>query len=244
MYRNCPHCRASNRATDVTCYSCEKPMEGVEEPKSAVETLFDSPTLLGGSSSFGQAPAWHAISAMAGATAFGAGLGLLLEAVQPDLPFGPLVLMLGALVAVVTSFTLGKIQDLPPGLMAPRVLPALPFGLMVGAYLWGLWWSFEPTEGWLGIGAAAGFFVGSPIAFSFGLAGGKSRPLGRVEWTNFLVNFCMAVVFGFFLGIDDFDMAPGIIGGLGLLAGLLAGRVNLWHILSAFNELRSQNSDD
>jgi hypothetical protein len=219
-------------------------MDAVEEPTTGVEALFDSPTLLGGSSSFGQAPAWQAISAMAGATAFGAGLGLLLQALQPNLPFGPLVLMLGVLVAVVTAFTLGKIQELPPGLLAPRVLPSLAFGLMVGAYVWAFWWSFEPSDGWLAVGATAGFFAGSPIAFSFGLAGGKSRPLGRIEWLNFLINFGVAAAFGLLLGIDDFYIAPGITGGLGLIASLLAGRVNLWHVVSALNELRNQNSDD
>jgi hypothetical protein len=210
-------------------------MEPLPEPSSALETAFDGSAEVAGASSFGRAPAWMALSAMAATTISGAGLGLVLEALQPDLPFAVPVLLLGGMVAALTAVVLAKIEDLPPGLIAPRVLPALALGLLVGVYTWGLWWSFDPASSWLAVGATAGFFAGTPVAFSFGLAGGKSRPLGMAEWTNILTSAAVALVFGFLFGIDDPDMIPGIAGGLGLISSLFAGRANLWQLLAALN---------
>lgn len=164
--------------------------------------------------------------------ALGGLLGLGLELTDPDLPFFLEEVLLGTICATVTAFSLGKIQELPEGVIFGRLGPAASYGALVGLCLFAIWWTFDPSAGFIAIGAIAGICSGIPVAVSFGLMGGQSRPLGTLEFGNVLISMAggfgigMLVVLGSEYDMD-FSIIPGIGGILALVPTLFGGRINL-----------------
>ena len=145
------------------------------------------------------------------ATAFGAGLGLSIQLLEVGVPFFLEEIGLGVLCSVVTTYAVGKLKEIPEGLLIPRLIPAALFGMLIGLYLYAIWWCFDPSAGFVVIGAIAGFCSGLPVAVSFGLLGGESRTLGLMEFANIL----SGAVLGFLFAVcatEDFYMGVGFAG--------------------------------
>lgn len=229
-YRQCPHCRANNRTTDTVCYSCQNSLEPPPtEPESTVEVSSGEVARQTG----------QAVLALALAVFFGGLLGLGWEHLPMELPFFLEELLLGIICATATAYVIGKFQDMPHWRLFPRLWPAALFGAVVGTCLYAIWWSFDPAVGGLGIGMWAGFCAGLPVVVSFGLAGGESRPLGKLEFTNFAVSLGVGALFALFIVVeDDPSLFPGFVGVCGLLPTLAGNRVNLWEMMEHFSSER------
>ena len=186
-----------------------------------------------------------AVLAVTLSTVLGGLLGLGLEFSQLEMPFFFEEILLGLICAVSTAYSLGKIQEMPEGLLMKRLGPAAGFGTLVGLCLFGIWWSFDPPVGFVAIGAVAGFCSGIPIAVSFGLTGGQSRPLGRLEFGNVLLSMGLGFVIACFVGLGDeydpgfdFYIVPGISGTLALVPTLFGGRISLAELMAHLDSFR------
>lgn len=169
-------------------------------------------------------------------------LGLVLELTQIEMPFFLEEILLGTLCCVGTAYGLGKIQEMPDGLLFPRLGPAAGFGALVGLCLYGIWYSFDPPVGFVAIGVIAGICCGIPVAVSFGLMGGQSRPLGLMEFGNVLISMAMGFGIACFIAMGDeydpgfdFYLVPGVAGILALLPTLFGGRINLKELMEHLN---------
>ena len=170
----------------------------------------------------------------------GVGMGFGFSFLEFELPFFLEELMLGTICAGATAYCLGKFLDMPDGLIYKRVGPAAGFGALVGLLLFGVWYGFDPSMGFPAIGGFAGFCAGLPVAASFGLFGGESRPIGFFEVTNvgFSAVIGMGIAFWFALEAEEFDFY--FIFGLGSLFGLLptmlGSRIHLGEFLQQFGD--------
>lgn len=168
---------------------------------------------------------------------FGGLIGFGFSLVEGELPFFLEELLLGTACATTTAFCLGKFKDMPEGLLFKRLYPAAAYGALVGCCLYLIWWTFDPSAGLIWVGVIAGFCSGLPIAVSFGLAGGESRPLGMLEFGNVVVSLGLGFLIGVFFGFEDGDyyFIPGFAGLLGLIPTMFGGRINLWEMMQHFD---------
>lgn len=240
-YQNCPHCRASNRSVDLTCYSCSKSLK--TEPASNPEDfLLEAPSLLGGTSEIGNVPAGKPLGAIAFSLIVGAGFGVALELLAQELTLELHAVLLSVLVASLTAVFLTYWADLPPGTGMARALPAALLGGLVGIYLAGVCFAFAPDLSPWTFGAIAGFFAGTPIMVSFGFAGGESRPLGLSELKNFGIDLIGAILLGGLLALETgIELIPGMVGGLALAMMIFGGRVNMWQITRALDRMKGSD---
>lgn len=228
-YRNCPHCGASNRSTDSSCYSCTMPIDAAPAPGAETEPP-------GPQSGGNEVPhiSWpEGILAVALSMLFGGALGYGISILEMEMPFLLEEVLLGALCASVTAWCLSKFQELPEGLAAGRIVPATAYGALVGLCLYAIWWTFDPSAGFVVIGAIAGFCSGLPVAVSYGLGGGENRALGSLEFMNVFISIGVGLALGVFLSfeLEEFYLIPGVAGLLGLIPTALGGRLNLNQIL-------------
>lgn len=233
-YHQCPHCRANNRATDSDCYNCHQAIgELPKEPESSATATEITPAEIAHSMA-------QAVLAIGIATVFGGALGFTWDRIPMDLPFALEQITLGTICATGTAFLIGKFQDMPHWKLNKRLWPAAMFGAIVGLCLYAVWWSFDPAVGGLGIGLCAGFCAGLPVVISFGLAGGESRPMGKLEFLNLGVSLLMGVVVAFIFVLED-DPAnfPGVLGLCGLLPTLAGNRINLVEVVAYINSFDS-----
>jgi hypothetical protein len=160
-------------------------------------------------------------------------LGLGIEITNLEMPFFLEEILLGVLCSSGVAYALGKIQEMPDGLLFPRLGPAAAYGALVGLCLFAIWYTFDPSVGFVGIGAIAGVCCGLPVAVSFGLMGGQSRPLGALEFGNVLLSMAIGAGLAIVVALDgeDFYIVPGFAGILALIPTLLGGRINLKEIL-------------
>ena len=229
-YKNCPHCGASNPSKDRACYSCSKPLDPIPSPESSGEEFVST------SSHSGEVSLFAGFLAISLSTLFGGAIGFGFSMLEFELPFFLEEVLLGTVCATATAFCLGKFKEMPEGLLMQRLLPAAAYGALVGCCLYAIWWTFDPSAGLIVVGAIAGFCSGLPIAVSFGLAGGESRPLGSLEFLNVVASIGLGVLLGFLLGLEfeDFYVVPGAAGILGLVPTMFGGRINLYEILQHF----------
>ena len=226
-YMNCPHCKASNRQADHSCYSCSKALRLQQDSGSTEQVELED------SSDEGVDGSWLLLFVAVGlATALGAGLGLAVQISELELPFFLEELGLGVLCSVVTAYAVGKLKEIPEGLLFPRLLPAAAFGALVGLCLFGVWWAFDPSAGFVVIGAIAGFCSGIPVAVSFGLLGGEGRNLSWLEFANVGAGALLGFVIGAFF-LEDFDLGVGFAGVGGLIPCLTGGRIQALALLMA-----------
>lgn len=160
-------------------------------------------------------------------------MGLAIEITNLEMSFFLEEIMLGVLCSLGVAYALGKIQEMPDGLLFPRLGPAAAYGALIGLCLFGIWYTFDPSVGFVAIGAIAGVCCGLPVAVSFGLMGGQSRPLGALEFGNVLLSMAIGAGLAIFVALDggDFYIVPGFAGILALIPTLLGGRINLKEIL-------------
>jgi hypothetical protein len=235
-YKSCPACGASNRGKDQECYSCNARFG---EAENSPKPVGDTPTKTVNFTSGTEASALAGFVAIALSTILGTGLGYGISLLETELPFFLAEVLLGVICATGAAFALAKFQDMPEGLMAKRLGPAAGFGALVGLCLFAIWWTFDPQAGFPVIGGIAGLCSGVPIAVSFGLLGGESRPLGTLEYMNVLMSLGGGALFAIFIAFEDADfyIVPGIAGIIGLLPTLFGGRINMV-------EVAAQLSDD
>lgn len=229
-YRNCDQCGGSNKASSRKCYNCDASLS--DEPVKELESV-DPHENIGWS----KLPSYSMVLGIALTTAFGGILGMGLSFLSFELPFFLEELGLGALCALGAAYSLGKMLEMPDGLLGPRLLPATLFGACVGLCLFGVWWSFDPSAGFPVIGMIAGFCSSIPICVSFGLTGGESRPIGRLEFINVGVSLALGILMAFLFAVEEFDLdfVPGIARILGLIPTLLGARINLIDIAHMFD---------
>ena len=246
-YKTCQHCGASNRGADKKCYGCGT---GFDAPAKAPSAA-DAAALAGPGAERTQSEALKEVGhsrmvaflAISLSSMLGTGLGFGISLLETELPFFLEEVIIGVLCAVAAAFCIGKFQEMPEGLLYARLGPAAGFGALVGMCLFAIWWSFDPSAGLPVIGGIAGLCAGIPVAVSFGLAGGESRPLGQLEFLNVL----MSMGIGFGIGIlccleyGDFYWVPGIAGILALAPTFLGGRINLNELLAMLPSSRYDN---
>lgn len=240
-YKTCSKCGGSNKSSASKCYSCgdsfieqaaqremrnSEPLISREERKAAFEEASKSMVT--------------AFLAVTLSTIAGGAMGYGLSVLEFELPFFLEEIGLGVICAVATAYCIGKFQDMPEGLLLARLGPAALYGASVGLCLFMVWYSFDPSAGFPVIGMIAGFCTGVPICVSFGLAGGESRPVGRIELMNFGVSMGVGVLMGLWVCMDDGDfyMLPGVMGALGLIPTIMGGRVNLAELMEYFPQSR------
>ena len=238
-FQQCPKCGSSNRASDKKCYSCSEALV-VDPPEvarvtdgeggSAKRLDFLDPTQ---EDTVAHRSAGKTGLAVLMSMVLGGLLGLAIELTNLEMPFFLEEILLGVICSLGVAFALGKIQEMPDGLLFPRLGPAAAYGALIGLCLFGIWYTFDPSVGFIAIGAIAGVCCGLPVAVSFGLMGGQSRPLGLLEFGNVLLSLAMGAGFGIFVAMDsgDFYLVPGFAGILALIPTLLGGRINLKEIL-------------
>jgi hypothetical protein len=232
-YKPCPHCGASNPSQDPKCYSCSKPLDS-PRPTEASDTGSVSAKTTGPTGEVSLLAGFLAISL---SMLLGGVIGFGFSVMEFGLPFFLEEILLGTVCATATAFCLGKFQEMPEGLLFQRLYPAAAYGALVGFCLYAIWWTFDPSAGFVVIGVIAGFCSGLPIAVSFGLAGGESRPLGSLEFTNVVVSVALGALIGVFLGleVEEFSVVPGAAGILGLVPTMFGGRINLYEIFEHFD---------
>lgn len=233
-YMSCPHCRSSNRAEDESCYSCDKPLHPdrlpdylqPEEGSEAVTTT---------SSRAGNQQWLPFLVSIILTMTLGGLMGFGVEFAELELPFFLEEIALGLICSVAATFCIGKIRDIPDGLIFARLGPAAWFGFLVGLCLYLIWWSFDPPGGFVIIGVIGGLCASLPIAVSFGMMDGESHPFGMAETLNVGAG---AVILGIlaFVVTEDFYPAVGFAGLGGLVPSLLGGRVDTLAVLQVFIE--------
>ena len=228
-YRNCPNCGSSNHAESSACYNCNGHLPtvtdsaeqsyafGHENDDAEFRPMSENPKAT-----------FTAFVAILLSSIFGGSLGFAITHFEIEMPFFLEEILLGSFCAVATAFCLAKMIDLPEGLIGQRLLPAAGFGSLVGVCLYAIWWSFDPSFGMVTVGAIAGFCSGAPITVSFGLHGGKSAPLGMLEFGNVIGGIMVGMMVAIWICLEDGDfyLVPGITGFCGLLPTTAGGRMN------------------
>lgn len=233
-YVQCPSCNSPNRAKDKRCYNCKAFLIAPKPAETEAEEFITEHV------SFGKAFLAVMLSVVTGGV-----LGLLLQLLDPDLPFSLVEAGLGALCATITAFAISTFVETPDWQRFQRIVPATGFGALVGIALFSIWDIFDLPGGYIAIGSLAGFFAGLPIAVSFGLLGGESRPVGKVEYFHLLIGFVVGCMVGlaFFDGDGDYEYL-GVGGAFALLPALFGGRVNLWDYFGQALLSEGGDSDD
>ena len=237
-YQSCPSCGSSNRGADRKCYNCSAPLNQPQiqsEPTASSTTDVYTPDV---NVKVVEKSLGTAFIAVILSTILGASCGYGIEFFELEMPFFLEEILLGLICASGTAFCICKFQDIPEGLILARLIPAAAYGTLVGLCLFCIWWSFDPSAGFTVVGGIAGFCSGIPVAVSFGLMGGESRPLGQLEFLNVIISLGLGMIMAVFIVFDDGDLygATGVCGLLALVPTVIGGRINLSEMLAYFSD--------
>lgn len=233
-YRQCPVCRANNRSSDRSCYSCGEYLEAIatSQENAVAASVADGQR----ASSLGiAATATGLTAALAGAG------GFLCERLEMDL--GPwLMLALSALSGLGSAALIGLFQGLPGWKWHPRLPTAGLAGALAGMSVFAVWWGFDLSIGSAGVAALGGGCAAWSTAVSFGLMGGESRAPGWTELANLASSLVLGLIliFPFVAETEEVEAGVAMFGLAALLPLLAGGRFSLLEVAA---QLRGTGDD-